>query len=676
MQSALAKGFNFAVAPSRIPYERIICGVESAVRILPTAQAEQVRQDAAAIVRKARRPPSNITTAELEAIKSLRENENIVVLPADKGNATVVLDSSEYKDKISALLNDTTYRPIKRNPTNSLEKRTRALIKASPIDLRTQRFLLPQEHASRVPRLYGLPKIHKAGRPLRPIVSAVDSPTQPLAKYLAKMLQPHSVTAKSYVKNAAHLVSLLRDMKLGPDDLLVSFDIVSLFTKIPVDEAINTIKAKLNLPDFFAGLLRHCMSSTYFVFDGHFYEQVEGAPMGSPLSPVVANLFLEDFETRALDSAADKPSCWLRYVDDTFVVWPHGPDKLQNFLRHINSVHPNINFTMETEVNNKLPFLDCLVLKKPDGTLGHTVYRKPTHTDRYLHATSHHPGSQLRSVANSLAHRSKTIADADHLDQEARHLRLALRQNGFSHGDFMKAWNLEPAKANADPEPSAVAFLPYVSGTTDRIARLLATANIKTVFTADRKIGEMLRSVKDRIPLEEKGVYEVPCGDCEKTYVGQTSRHMSTRLREHRRAVDQGQSTSSLFQHFEKTAHTIDFDGIKSLAAVSHYTARTIREAIEIERRPHNMNKRDDSIRLAHAWKPVTEKILVAPIDPSESSVERSRPSEGQSPGHETISTGEGGPASRTRAAATRAGKQNGNPATQPDSTNPGRPGL
>ncbi|GJQ76404.1 hypothetical protein Trydic_g2120 [Trypoxylus dichotomus] len=97
------------------------------------------------------------------------------------------------------------------------------------------------------------------------------------------------------------------------------------------------------------------------------YVQTNGVAMGSPLSPVAANLFMEHFESLTIETAADKPTLtnrptvWWRYVDGMFVVWPHGRDKLDWFLKHLNGVHPSIQFTMELEHNGVLPFLDVLV---------------------------------------------------------------------------------------------------------------------------------------------------------------------------------------------------------------------------------------------------------------------------------------------------------------------------
>jgi hypothetical protein len=91
-----------------------------------------------------------------------------------------------------------------------------------------------------------------------------------------------------------------------------------------------------------------------------FFKQKEATAMGSSLSPIVSNIFTKHFEELALDSAQYKPSLWFRYVDDTFVVWPHGSEQIQNFLNHLNSLRPSIQFTVEIESDSVIPFLDVL----------------------------------------------------------------------------------------------------------------------------------------------------------------------------------------------------------------------------------------------------------------------------------------------------------------------------
>jgi len=124
--------------------------------------------------------------------------------------------------------------------------------------------------------------------------------------------------------------------------------------------------------------------------------------MGSPISPVIADIFVEHFEKEALQKAPKKPEVWFRYVDDTFVIWRHGRAELRKFLIFLNNQHPNIRFTMDIEENKKLPFLDVLVTKKADNTLDHQMYRKPTHTDTYLHAESYHHPAQNSQLSTYL----------------------------------------------------------------------------------------------------------------------------------------------------------------------------------------------------------------------------------------------------------------------------------
>lgn len=93
-------------------------------------------------------------------------------------------------------------------------------------------------------------------------------------------------------------------------------------------------------------LIEICLRSTFFSFMEDIYEQTCGVTMGSPLSPIIANLFMEDFENKALRTTPLKPKLWKRYVDDTFIMWPHGRETLETFKQHLNSLSPSIKFTM------------------------------------------------------------------------------------------------------------------------------------------------------------------------------------------------------------------------------------------------------------------------------------------------------------------------------------------
>jgi len=204
--------------------------------------------------------------------------------------------------------------------------------------------------------MYGLLKIHKDGVPMRPIASNNGAPTYQLSKHLSGLLNQLTGKTAHHVKNSFHFIEMLKSLQIKPGDVMVSFVVVSLFTKVPVEESFTLLNQHFN--NEILALYKHVLTSTYFCMDGQFYEQTDGVAMGSPLSPVIANFYMEDFEMKAIEKATNKPDCWYRYVDDTFVIWSHGKEKLMDFLKHLNGIHNNIQFTMEIEREGHLPFLD------------------------------------------------------------------------------------------------------------------------------------------------------------------------------------------------------------------------------------------------------------------------------------------------------------------------------
>ena len=232
-------------------------------------------------------------------------------------------------------------------------------------------------------------------------------------------------------------VTKAKRLTLQTGECMSSYDVTSLFTSVPIDPALNIIKdllekdEKLNDRTVLSvqniiELLGFCLHITYFSFQNRFYEQVEGAPMGSPVSPTVANLYIECFERKALSSATNLPRAWFRFVDDMWVIQKQAHK--QEFLDHINSVDPAIKFTVEgTQANGAIPFLDTLVTPLADNSLSFQVFQKPTHTDQYLQWDSHHSFSSKYSVIGTLTHRAKVVCtNSELLQDELNHLRRSL----------------------------------------------------------------------------------------------------------------------------------------------------------------------------------------------------------------------------------------------------------
>ena len=381
--SLLKKGLNFAVSPADIPATEIIAKVESAVRQLDAERADTVRRAVNAILQQAEPLKPNITKEQQDALKSLKEDKSIMILPADKGRASVVLDADTYHAKMSAFIDSGPYQLLNKDPTDrltrKLSERLLTLKRNGHISEAVYNKIRPRH--KQPPRVYGLPKIHKANTPFRPIVSCVNTVAYDASAFLANILSPLTGNSDFTVTNSAHFTSVISSEKIQDHEIMVSFDVVSLFTNVPIEGTVQAALRKLEsdptladrttlTPAQIADLLDFVLRSTYFQYNGSIYEQREGAAMGSPVSAVIANLYMETFEEQAIESAPSKPKIWKRYVDDTFTILDR--DRVDSFLNHLNSQQPTIRFTMETENDNKIAFLDASVSTEPDGRLtGH-----------------------------------------------------------------------------------------------------------------------------------------------------------------------------------------------------------------------------------------------------------------------------------------------------------------
>ena len=319
---------------------------------------------------------------------------------------------------------------------------------------------------------------------MRPIVSTIGSPCYRLAKELARILTP-LVGKNSYtVKNSTDFVHRIQEVHVAQGDQLISFDVVSLFTQVPVDEALHVLEERLNGDQTLEErtsipvaqvihLTELCLRSTFFQFENHFYEQTDGAAMGSPLSPIIANLFMEYIEEKAITSAPFKPNMWTRYVDDTFVIWPHGPELLQRFHKHLNQQCPSIQFNIETEDSGQISFLDVLVTRN-ENKLSTSVYRKPTHTDRYLPSHSHHHPRMLTGVMQCMRSQAHQLCDDTHKQAELHLLEEVFIANGYPGRTVKRTLSSTTKTMEKDTEEDSAKpmFLPYVRGVSEKLEKV------------------------------------------------------------------------------------------------------------------------------------------------------------------------------------------------------------
>ena len=416
------------------------------------------------------------------------------------------------------------------------------------------------------------------------------------------------------------------DHPLMDDEVLVSYDVKSLFTNIPVEEAIIICERRLHadatLPKrttmsvpIIISLLRFCLTSTSFRYNNQHYQQLDGVAMGSPVSPVVSDIFMEDFEDKALSDGSICPRLWKRFVDDVLAVVKR--DKGSPLLDHLNEQHPNIKFTMEEEEEGSLPFMDVRFTRTANGKLHRQVYQKPTHTNRYVQYDSHQPDSVKSGMIAGLVNRAMIVSsDETTLEKEVKHIKTVMASNGYPkqfvdkaiRKQMRKKNNIDTGK-NTDKERKSMqtASIPFVDGLSQEVRRLARSADIRCTFFSPNST-QQLYAVKDRLPTDHSThvVYSIKCNTCEEEYVGETMRALHVRCKEHRDAIrlvhpEKSAVAEHVLDSNNEEPHEIKWSEVTILDHAKHTRERKIREAFQIEKKHPGMN-RDRGIAKSSTW--------------------------------------------------------------------------
>ena len=228
--------------------------------------------------------------------------------------------------------------------------------------------------------------------------------------------------------------------------------------------------------------------------------------MGSAVSVVIADLVMEHVEVQALSTFTASSRWWFRHVDDSNACIKS--TELDNFHRQLNAVNPHIQFTVEraTPMDGKptIAFLDTNVSILPNGDVEVQVYRKATHTNKYLAFDSHHPAQHKRSVGSTLMRRANTIPSSEALrTEETSHVQDSLQVNGYPTKFIENAAQPMSGPQSHHPDPAGLAMVPYVQGVSDKVKRTLQHFNIKTAFKPIRTLASVFKKPKDRLSEEK-----------------------------------------------------------------------------------------------------------------------------------------------------------------------------
>lgn len=323
-------------------------------------------------------------------------------------------------------------------------------------------------------------------------------------------------------------------------------------------------------------LVHLALNQNYFIFNNSVYSQPAGLPMGSPISPLFSDIYMDDLESQFLNNSKFQKNIlfYYRYVDDIICLWSGTHRQLSTFLNHINSLSPTIKFTVEHENNRSLNFLD-LTITRLESSLEFNIFRKPTFTDTLIPYSSSHPLSQKLASFHSMIFRLlKVPLSTSNYEKELNTILHLASSNGYPHSIIFNILNKKKKSimlksiysptSVSSPKFKRILFSPQYSSL---IANTCNKHNITPAFYTKHALKHTIVNNKlDRPdPLKKSGVYRLNCSDCSKYYIGKTDRSFLTRHKEHLAAFRNNPDTSNFATHLIEEGHSVQNSSIVPL---------------------------------------------------------------------------------------------------------------
>ena len=646
-KNVLYRGLNFHILPAKINELQIKADVEKFYKLAfeqmelstcddskPISRYEIVNE-LRGLTRNFIRSSKHVVSKKQnvafhKTLDNLRKDESIAVVKYDKGNGICIMERNDYLEKLDTIVNDGSKfkrvelgtRKNAKHPIVKRQEKIRAMVGEHVqkyVGEETAKWLKPS--GTVMGKLYGTCKVHKEGYPVRPIVSMVNTPEYNLAKYLDSIIKP-LIPAKYAVTSNVDFLNQLKSYDQEGGDFCVSFDVVSLFTNIPLEFTIELIADKLYgennvtkppMPKSSLVELLRCATGGMFSHRNELLQQTDGVSMGNPLAPTLANFFLGSLENELWETELQHayPVFYTRYVDDVFCIFREGAD-FKVFLSKLNSLHRNLSFTYELG-GSSLPFLDMRVDLQAT-TISSTIYRKKTDTGVILNYSSNAPRQWKSALFKWFLARAERLCSDESLRQEEwTHLRNQFHANGYPDWfldkelDKYKQHKVDTATSEMDvdqrkdgdggsvKERRIWCKIPFVGRPSLQFRKRVMSlfkgvlSDPKVVFTTSKVKDYFVNKDTTPKPFLSQVVYQFTClRDADTKYVGFTNRKLKQRVHEHLRT-----GTTAIGDHLTKCdvcCNNASMDDFVILKKCQNATDARIFEALMIKKTKPKLN--------------------------------------------------------------------------------------
>lgn len=551
--------------------------------------------------------------------------DEIQILMSDKSNTTVVMNKSEYLDKMNEILSDKNRFQVTKTTSlitlqRKITKYLGQLVTLEIIDKNAYNYMKP--YTPTPSKIYALVKAHKIDMPLRIIVSSVGSPINGLSRFFSKILRG-IIDNDNRLINTYDLISKTPKMELKPEEILVSFDVVDMFGSIEVELVLDILNKRWNDIQMYTHLEKNifmeglilCLKENYLMYDGIIYNQIKGLPMGAILSPLIANIVMDDIFYRII-KPLELPFYYL-YVDDSISAVK--PDNIPKILELLNNYSNNIKFTVEIEKNGELPFLDTLIIRSGSNIITN-IYKKPSKSNRMMNFDSYHPLPQKLSILYGEIARIYRISHISFLHENIENFIKQCELNGYTkkmveqmnNKYIVKQWKMKKKIKTPENNLKFRGSLTYVPGLTDIMVKLFRSEG---VLLAKRPVKPLSRLYKDMmvrdVLSESSVVYKINCKDCESFYIGQTGRLLRSRVIEHDKSVINKKIISALTIHALDNDHGFDFENVEILCRENDDFKRKMKESLHIlKNREEVVNFKVDTENNVRYYSGLIDKLI------------------------------------------------------------------
>lgn len=324
--------------------------------------------------------------------------------------------------------------------------------------------------------------------------------------------------------------------------------------------------------------------------------------MGSNLSPILAEIVVNTIIKYSLDRLQFDVPFLHQYVDDIICSVPH--DSIDLVLQCFNSFNEHLQFTVERETDNSVPFLDTLVVRDNGNILKLDWYRKSTSSGRYLNFHSHHDLQHKINVVLGMKRRILNISHPDYHSKNFTLLKSILKSNGYPVGPLNHLINSNSPRrpvnlgAGSGGDPVIYKSLIHIDGLTVNLRRIISRhTNVKVTESYTNTLKYKFYSrLKDKTPLlyTSNVIYRIPCSRCPLVYIGQTSQRLKSRIIQHKSDCRLKPKSCGLAAHFNNADHAIDYENVSTLCTENNTFQRCFLEMCHIYNAGETMNNNKD----------------------------------------------------------------------------------